>query len=133
MPWSGMFLYQETLCRGVSCRRRLRWTAPCGTPGITTQLSSSSISPTLLVFPYLLQVYLAAVLCTFSTLAVSFIIGMQNRSCILKLRSNQCFVCNFFSMHRCHCQITPKKTQSVSCLACNFRNMLTPTNIVCDS
>ena len=26
---------------------------------------------------------------------LSFIIGMPNRSCILKLRRNQCFVCNF--------------------------------------
>ena len=53
----------------------------------------------------------------------SFIIGMPNRSCILKLRTNQCFVCNFFSMPRCRCQIAPKKAQRLSCLACN---MLTP-------
>ena len=54
--------------------------------------------------------------------SLSFIIGMPNRSCILKLRSNQCFVCNFFRMPRCQCQIALKKAQSLSCLACNFRN-----------
>ena len=54
--------------------------------------------------------------------SLNFIIGMPNRSCILKLRTNQCFVCNFFSMPRCQCQIVPKKAQSLSCLACNFRN-----------
>ena len=57
--------------------------------------------------------------------SLSFIIGMPNRSCILKLRTNQCFVCIFFSMLRCQCQIAPKKAQSLSGLACNFRNMLT--------
>ena len=36
-------------------------------------------------------------------------------------------------MPRCQCQIASKKAQSLSCLACNFRNMLTPFKVVCDS
>ena len=65
-PGSDTYLYQETLYRNESCRRRLRKTALCGSPGMATQVRQS-ISPTLLVFLHLLQVHLAAVLCTFST------------------------------------------------------------------
>ena len=32
------YLYQETLYRSGSCRRRLRKTAPCGSPGMATQV-----------------------------------------------------------------------------------------------
>ena len=38
VPGSGICLYQETLYRSVSCRRRLRRTAPCETPGMATQV-----------------------------------------------------------------------------------------------
>ena len=37
VPGSGICLYQETLYRSVSCRRRLRRTALCGTAGMVTQ------------------------------------------------------------------------------------------------
>ena len=38
VPGSGICLYQETLYQRVSCRRRLRRTAPCETPGMATQV-----------------------------------------------------------------------------------------------
>ena len=59
-------------------------------------------------------------------LNLKFVIGIPYRCCILELRSNQCFVCNFLCMLRCQSQIAPKKTHCLSCLARNFRNMLTP-------
>ena len=66
---------------------------------------------------------------------LSFIIGMPNlyRSCILELRANQCLVCNFLRMLRCKSQIAPKKTQSLGCFRRNFRNMLTPFQVVSNS
>ena len=64
---------------------------------------------------------------------LSFIIGMPNRSCILKLRMNQCFVCNFLCMPRCNSQIALKKTQCLSCFTRNFRNMLSPFQVISDS
>ena len=70
---------------------------------------------------------------------LSFIMGMPNRSCILKLRTNQCFlllysqqsiadyyweaVCNVLCVPRCKSQIAPKKTQCLSCFTRNFRNI----------
>ena len=54
--------------------------------------------------------------------SLSFIIGMPNRSCILKLRTNQYFVCNFFCMPRCQCQIAPKKHRVQSKRRTNGRN-----------
>ena len=36
-PGSDTYLYQETLYRSEACRRRLRKTAPCGSPGMATQ------------------------------------------------------------------------------------------------
>ena len=64
---------------------------------------------------------------------LSFIIGMPNRSCILELRANQCLVSNFLCMPMCKCKIAPKKPQSLSCLRRNFRNMLTPFQVVRNS
>ena len=49
-------------------------------------------------------------------LNLKFVIGMLNRCCILELRANQCFVCNFLRMPRCQCQIVLKKTNCLSCL-----------------
>ena len=140
MPWyflswvlgSDIYLYQETLYRSKSCRRKLR-TSPCGPPRMATRdcpthcphyscssipcrstwLLSSALSP-----PFF---------------CLSFIIGMSNRSCILKLRINLCFLCNFLCMLRCKSQIAPKKTQCPSCFTRNFRNMLTPFQVVRDS
>ena len=117
VPGSGICLYQETLYQSVSCRRRL-------TPGMATQVHLA---------------YHRRYRCSFSPLhllhlsSLSIIIGMPNRSCILKLRMDQCFLCNFLSMPRCQCRIARKKTQSLSCLACNFGNMLIPIKIICHS
>ena len=46
MPWyflswvlgSYIYLYQETLYRSESCKRKLRRTSPCGPPGMATQV-----------------------------------------------------------------------------------------------
>ena len=46
MPWnflswvlgSDIYLYQETLYRSESCKRKLRKTSPCGPPGMATQV-----------------------------------------------------------------------------------------------
>ena len=123
MPWywvlgSDIHLYQETLYRSESCKRKLRKTSPCGPPGMATRVRPT-YRTTLLLLCHRLQVHLAAVFCTFSTFFVS-VIGMRNRSCILKLRTNQCFVCNFLCVPRCKSQIAPKKTQCLSCFTRNF-------------
>ena len=47
---------------------------------------------------------------------LSIVIGMPNKCCILELRANQCFVCNFLSVPECKGQIAPKKTICLSCL-----------------
>ena len=44
-------------------------------------------------------------------LNLKFVVGIPNRCCILELRANQCFVCNFLSMPSCQDQIAPKKTE----------------------
>ena len=89
-PGSDIYLYQETLYWSESCRRRLRKTVPCGVSR-DGHSSSSSMSPTLLVFLHLLQLHLSD---------LSFMIVMPNRCCILELRANQCFVCNFLIVPR---------------------------------
>ena len=46
MPWyflswvlgSDIYLYQETLYRSESCKRKLRKTSPCGLPGMATRV-----------------------------------------------------------------------------------------------
>ena len=122
-----VFVFIKRHCTGVYLRRRLRRTAPCGNPGKALEFvknitDATGVPPSPAGPPGLLHLS-----------SLSFIIGMPNRSCILKLRPNQCFVCNFLSMPRCQCQIAPKKTQSLGCLACNFGNMLIPIKINCDS
>ena len=42
VPGSGTNLYQETLYRSESCKRRLRRTAPCGPPGIDNLIINTS-------------------------------------------------------------------------------------------
>ena len=104
VPGSGICLYQETLYRSLSCRRRLRRTALCGTAEMATQATGVPPSPAGPPGCSLLHLLHLS--------SLSFIIVMPNRSCILKLRTNQCFVCNFFCMPRCQCQIAEKKAQS---------------------
>ena len=117
VPGSGICLYQETLYRSVSCRRRLRRTALCGTAGMATQARQA----------YHRRYWSSSISCR-STWLQSSAPSPPSQSefhdrdakigaaCILKLRTNQCFVCNFFCMPRCQCQIAPKKAQSLSCL-----------------
>ena len=112
-PGSDTYLYQETQYRSESCRRRLRKTAPCGSPGMaikfvkhvvdTTGVSPSPAGPPGRCLLYLLHLS-----------NLSFMIRMPNRCCILELRTNQCFVCIFLSVPRCKGQIAPKKTQCLS-------------------
>ena len=113
---SGSNLYQETLYWSESSRRRLRKAAPCGSPGMATQVrqayrdvtcfSQSPAGPSGSCPLHLLQLS-----------NLSFMIGMPNRYCILELRVNQSFVCNFLSVPRGKGQIAPKKTQCLSCLS----------------
>ena len=53
-------------------------------------------------------------------LNLSFNTGMPNRCCILELRANQYFVCNFLCVPRCQYQIAPKK--KTHCLSYFTRN-----------
>ena len=115
-PGSDTYLYQETLYRSESCRRRLRKTAPCGSPGMATQGRQA----------YRRRYWCSSIYCR-STWQLSsapsppynlrFMIGMPNRCCIFELRANQCFLCNFLSVPRCKGQIAPKKTHCLSCLS----------------
>ena len=108
-PGSDTYLYQETLYRSESCRRRLRKTAPCGSPGMATQVvkhiaDATGVPPSPAGPPGSCPLHLLHL----SNLR--FMIGMPNRCCILELRANQCFVCNFLSVPRCKSQIAPKKS-----------------------
>ena len=44
VPGSGTYLYQETLYRSESCKRRLKRTAPCGPPGMATQAGRGRVA-----------------------------------------------------------------------------------------
>ena len=141
MPWyflssvlgSDIYLYQETLYLSESCKRKLRRTSPCGPPGMATQ-----VRPT-----YRQRYSCYAIACRSTRLlssalsspfCLSFIIGMPNISCILKLRTNQCFVCNFLCVPRCKSQLALKKPQCRCCFSRNFRkcNKLTPFQVISD-
>ena len=118
VPGSDTYLYQETLYQSESCKRRLRRTAPCGPPGMATQVRPACrrryltcIPPSPAGPPSSCPLHLLYLL------NLKFVIGIPNRCCILELRTNQCFVCNFLSMPRCHGYIAPKKTHCLSCLA----------------
>ena len=97
--------YQETRYWSETCRGKLRKTNQCVPPGMATR-----VRPTC-------RLHFLHLCC------LSFIIGMPSRSCILELRTSQCFVCNFFCMPKCMSQIAPKKTQCLGCLTRNFRNI----------
>ena len=88
---SDIYLYQETLYRSESCKRKLRKTSPCCPPGMATR-----VRPT-----YRQRCSCYAIACRSTWLLssalsppffLSFIKGMPNRSCILKLRTNQFFM-----------------------------------------
>ena len=107
-PGSETYLYQETLYRSESCRRRLRKTAPCGSPGMATQVRQACR-----------QRYWCFSISCRSTSQLSSVPSPPVQS-EFHDRANQCFVCNFLSMPRCKGQIAPKKTQCLSCLSLNF-------------
>ena len=132
MPWyflswvlgSDIYLYQETMYRSESCKRKIRRTSPCGPPGMATR-----------VRPTYRRRYSCSAIASgppgcFHNFCPSFIIGMPNWNCILELRTNQCFVCYFLCMPRCKSQIAPKKTQCLSCFTRKSRYMLTPFQVV---
>ena len=121
MPWcflswvlgSDIYLYQETLYQSESCKRKIMRTSPCGPPGMATRVHLTyrrrySCSAIACRSTWLLSSALSPPFC------LSFIIRMPNKSCILELRTNQCFVCNFLCMPRCKGQIAPKKIQCLS-------------------
>ena len=112
---SDIYLYQETLYRSESCKRKLRKTSPCGPPGMATR-----VHPTYRQRYSCYAIVCRSLLHFLQLFCLSFIIGMPNRSCILKLRMNQCFVCSFLCVPRCKSQIAPKKTQCLSCFTRNF-------------
>ena len=90
-PGSDIYLYQETLSPSESCMRRIKRTSSFDPPEMAT---SSNISLVL----HRLQVHLTAVPAVMSFalsppfLSVPHIIGMPKWSCILKLRTDSCFV-----------------------------------------
>ena len=92
-PGSGAYICQEPLYRSESCRR-LRRTAPYGLQGWPFKLvqhmaDATFIPPSPADPPGSCPLHLLH-LCS-----LSFMIGMPNRCCILQLRANQCFICNF--------------------------------------
>ena len=116
---SDIYLYQETLYRSESCKRKLRKTSPCVLQGWPLEfvqhiVNATPVTPSPAGPPGCCLLHFLHLFC------LSFIIGMPNRSCILKLRTNKCFVCNFLCVPRCKSQIAPKKTQRLSCFTRNF-------------
>ena len=81
-----MHLYQETLYRSESCRRKLRKTAPCESPGMATQVRQACRRATG-VFSSPAGPHYSCPLHLFHLSNLSFMIGMPNRCCILKLRA----------------------------------------------
>ena len=136
MPWyflswvlgSNIYLYQETLYRSKSCKR-VHPAVLQGWPLEFVQhiFDDTPVPPSPPGPPGYCLLHLLHLFCH------SFIIGMPNSYCILELRTNQCFVCNFLCMLRCKSQIAPKKTQCLSCFTRNFRNLLTPFQVTCIS
>ena len=120
-PGSDTYLFQETLYRSESCRRRLRKTAPYGPPGMATQ-----VRPAYRRHYLYFSIACRSIWQLSSAPSPPVLSECLDRSCILELRSNQCFVCNFLSVPRCQCQVALKKTHCHSCFTWNFRNMLTP-------
>ena len=55
------------------------------------------------------------------------------RRFILELWANQCLVYSFIHVSMFQCQIAPKKAHCLNCLRRDFRSMLTPLQVVCNS
>ena len=133
VPGSDIYLCQETLYRSESCKRKIKKTLACRPPRMATQVHQACHRR---YWHYVIACRSTWLLS--SALSPRFclgvIIGMPNMSCILELRANQCLVCSFFRMPtcRCKCQIA-EKIQCLSCFRRDFRNMLTPFQIVCSS
>ena len=99
LPGSGTHLSQETrttlVYRSESCKRRLRMTAPCGPPGMATQIAEhvadATCIPPSLAGPPSCPLHLSY------QLNLMFVIGIPNTCmcCILEFRVNQYCVCNF--------------------------------------
>ena len=117
MPWyflswvlvSDIYLCQETLKRSESCKTKLRKTS--SSPSVlqgwplesvqhivdTSPVPQSPAGPPSCCLLHFLHLFF-----------LSVIIVMPNRSCILQLRTDQCFVCNFLCMPRCKSKIALK-------------------------
>ena len=115
-PGSDTYLYQETLYRSESCRRRLRKTAHCGSPGMATQVHQACRRCYWCFYISCRSNWQLSSVPS-SPVQSEFHDGMPNRCCILELRAIKCFVCNFLSVPRCKGKIVPKKTQCLSCLS----------------
>ena len=137
MPWyflswvlgSDIYLYQETLYLSISCKRLhpavlQGWPLKLVQHIVDAKYSCSTIACR---STWLLTCAFAPPFC------LSFNLGMPNRSRILELKKNQCLVCNFLCMPRCESKIALKKTRCLSCFTRNFRNILTPFQVVSDS
>ena len=115
VPGSGTYLSQEPLSPSESCKRWLRKTALAGLQGWPLKrvqpVADASCVPPSPAGPHnscpLHLLYL---------FNLKFVIGNPNRCCILELRGNHFFVCNFLSVPRCQGQIAPKTTHCPSCL-----------------
>ena len=103
------YLSQETLYRGESCKKRIRRTVPAGIHGWPLKFvqhiaDATCISPSPASPPgsWLLHLCL---------LNPSFVI--PNRCCIIELRANQYFVCNFLSLPRCKAKLRRRKPMAL--------------------
>ena len=106
-PGSGTGLSQETLYRSESCKRRLRRTAPFEPPGMPTQFVQHVADATC-VSSSPAGTHSSCPLHLLHLLNSSVMIGMPNRCCVLELRANQCFVCNFLGVPMYQVRIAPK-------------------------
>ena len=121
MLGSDIYLYQETLYRSESCKRKLRRTSPCGPPGMATQVRSTSRR----------RYSCSAIACRstwlFPPFYLSFIIGMPNRSCI-----HWPMFCMhlplYAEMQKPNC--AEKKTQCLSCFTKHSRDILTKSPVM---
>ena len=106
VPGSGTYLSQETLT-GVNLVKDKGGLLPAGLQGwplkfILHVTDATFIPQSPACPPNSCPMHLLYLL------NLKFVIGIPNVCCILGLRANQCFVCNFLSMPRCQGQIVLK-------------------------